>query len=130
MANNKQKESGRILPHSIEAEEAVLGCMLINTNAVPKAIQILEKNSFYSTTNQIIFDSMVELFDHNKTIDYVSITDQLKKNKKLEEIGGAYFITGLSKNAPSAENIDYYAQIVKEKFILRQIIQVSRNISS
>ena len=47
MANNKQKESGRILPHSIEAEEAVLGCMLINTNAVPKAIQILEKNSFY-----------------------------------------------------------------------------------
>ena len=80
MKNNKQKELGRILPHSVEAEEAVLGCMLINTNAVPKAIQILEKNSFYSTTNQIIFDSMVELFDHNKTIDYVSITDQLKKS--------------------------------------------------
>jgi len=129
MANNKQKETGRILPHSIEAEEAVLGCMLINTNAVPKAIQNLEKNSFYSTVNQTIYSSMVKLFDDNKTIDYVSLTDQLKKNKKLDEVGGAYFITGLSKNAPSAENIDYYAQIVKEKFILRQIIQVSRNIS-
>ena len=129
MANSKQKETGRILPHSIEAEEAVLGCMLINTNAVPKAIQNLEKNSFYSTVNQTIYSSMIELFDDNKTIDYVSLTDQLKKNKKLDEVGGAYFITGLSKNAPSAENIDYYAQIVKEKFILRQIIQVSRNIS-
>ena len=129
MANIKQKETGRILPHSLEAEEAVLGCMLINNNAVPKAIQNLEKNSFYSTINQTIYESMVELFEGNKNIDYVSLTDQLKKNKKLEEVGGAYFITGLSKNAPSAENIDYYAQIVKEKFILRQIIQVSRNIS-
>ena len=55
MANSKQKETGRILPHSIEAEEAVLGCMLINTNAVPKAIQNLEKNSFYSTVNQTIY---------------------------------------------------------------------------
>jgi len=130
MANKTiNKSTGRILPHSSEAEEAVLGCMLINTDSVPKAIQNLEINSFYSTINQVIYGNMVELFEHNKTIDYVSLIDQLKKNDKLEDIGGAYYITGLSKNAPSAENIDYYSQIVKEKFILRQIIQVSRNIS-
>jgi replicative DNA helicase len=91
---------------------------------------LLESRSFYNTTNSIIFQNMVELFDDNHKIDYISLTDKLKKNKQLSEIGGAYYITGLSNNAPSAHNVEYYVQIVKEKEILRRIISVSIDIST
>ncbi len=128
MANGKDK--GRISPHSIEAEEAVLGCMLINKAAVSKVIEGLDKSSFYSTPNSIIFESIVDLFNQNKNIDYISLIDSLKKKKELKSVGGAYYITGLSKNAPSAENVEYYMQIVKEKSILRNIINVAVNIST
>ena len=121
---------GRISPHSNEAEEGVLGCMLINSESVAKTIQLLDTKSFYSTNNSIIFKNMVELFEKNKNIDYISLTEQLKKNKQLKIIGGSYFITGLSNNAPSAHNVEYYAQIVKEKEILRRIISVAIDIST
>jgi len=121
---------GRISPHSIEAEEGVLGCMLINSESVPKAIQLIDSKSFYNSNNAIVFNNMVELFEKNKNIDYISITEQLKKNKQLKLIGGSYFITGLSNNAPSAHNVEYYAQIVKEKEILRRIISVAIDIST
>ena len=121
---------GRISPHSIEAEEGVLGCMLINSESIPKAIQLLDSKSFYSTNHSIIFENMVELFDNNKSIDYISLTEQLKKNKQLKNVGGSYFITGLSNNAPAAHNVEYYAQIVKEKEILRRIISVAVDIST
>ena len=121
---------GRISPHSIEAEEGVLGCMLINSESIPKAIQLLDSKSFYSTNHSIIFENMVELFDNNKSIDYITLTEQLKKNKQLKNVGGSYFITGLSNNAPAAHNVEYYAQIVKEKEILRRIISVAVDIST
>ena len=121
----KNKDIGKVSPHSIESEEAVLGSMLINKEAVSKVIQDLDKSSFYSTANSIIFENMVELFNLNLDIDYISLTNQLKKNKKLKDVGGAYYITGLSNNAPSAENIEYYSKIVKEKSILRNIIKVA-----
>ena len=130
MKNNKNTVDGRTFPHSIEAEEGVLGCMLINNESVSKAIQLLDSRSFYNTTNAIIFQNMIELFDDNHKIDYISLTDKLKKNKQLSEIGGAYYITGLSNNAPSAHNVEYYVQIVKEKEILRRIISVSIDIST
>jgi len=131
MTDNKVKDKiTRISPHSIEAEEAVLGCMLINNDSVAKAIQSLDSKSFYSSANSTIFENMKELFEKNNNIDYVSLTDQLKKKKKLDLVGGAYYITGLSNNAPSAHNVEYYADIVKEKEILRRIISVAINIST
>ena len=131
MADNKaQNKITRISPHSIEAEEAVLGCMLINNDSVAKAIQVLDGKSFYSNANSIIFENMKELFEKNNNIDYVSLTDQLKKKKQLDLVGGTYYITGLSNNAPSAQNVEYYADIVKEKEILRRIISVAINIST
>ena len=129
MAINKQNKKVPRMPNDLVAESAVLGCMLINNNSVSKAIQILEPDSFYDFKNKVIFENMIDLFEKNKAIDYVSLIDQLKKNKKLDEIGKSTYITGLSEKAPSAENVEYYAHIVKEKFVLRQIIQVSINIS-
>ena len=130
MANKNSNQQGRISPNSIESEESVLGCMLISNSAVSKAVDALDANSFYSNPNSIIFTNIVELFNENSTIDYITLIDKLKKNKKIDIVGGAYYITGLSTKAPSAENIDYYIQIVKEKAILRHIISVGSDIAS
>ena len=130
MKQENRKNKGRISPHNIEAEEAVLGCMLLSKNAVSKSLQSLTKESFYTTANSIIFSNMIELYDKDETIDNVTVCEQLTKNKQLKNVGGSYYITGLSNNAPTAENVDFYAKIVKEKYILRTIINTASRIST
>jgi len=126
---SKEKNELRVAPFSEEAEMAVLGCILIDSESANKAMQLLKANDFNLERHQLIYDGFIELYNKNKNIDYVSITEQLKKNKSLDPIGGAYYITGLTNSAPSAQNIEYYANIVKEKSILRNIIKVARDIS-
>ena len=127
---NKLKDSiAKMSPHSIEAEQATLGCMLINQESVSKAIQELTSNSFYDKSNAIIFENMQKLFNDNENIDYVSLGNQLEKNKQLDSIGGYHYLTMLTDKAPSAHSVDYYANIVKEKEILRRIISVAVNIT-
>ena len=93
MANkNENIDLGKILPNIIEAEEAVLGCVLIDSEAMSKAMQLLNKDDFYKTANAIIFDAMLTLFEKNHQIDYVTIIEQLKKNKLLKDVGDAYYI--------------------------------------
>ena len=129
MLNNDQT-SIRVPPQSSNAEAAVIGCMLIDPKSIPKAFQILNINSFYNSSNSLIFKIMLELFDENKTIDTISVISELEKKGKLETIGGAYYITGLSSEAPTSENIEYYANLVQEKYILRKIIETSRDLST
>ena len=128
MADKKQPV--RLPPQSVEAEQAVLGCMLIDPEAAPRVFHTLTANSFYSTAHAHIYSAMAALFEKNAAIDTISVTDQLKKSGKLEDVGGAYFITGLSSDAPSATNVEYYAKIVKEKEILRSIIQSAVQMST
>ena len=120
----------RLPPQSVEAEQAVLGCMLIDPEAAPRVFHTLTANSFYNTAHAHIYSAMSALFEKNASIDTISVTDQLKKSGKLEDVGGAYFITGLSSDAPSATNVEYYAKIVKEKEILRSIIQSAVQMST
>ena len=120
----------RLPPQSVEAEQAVLGCMLIDPEAAPRVFHTLTATSFYSTAHAHIYSAMSALFEKNAAIDTISVTDQLKKSGKLEDVGGAYFITGLSSDAPSATNVEYYAKIVKEKEILRSIIQSAVQMST
>ena len=96
MADNNKNTLGRIPPHSLEAEEAVLGCMLINNSSVSNAIDGLQISSFYNPSNATIFENIVELFNENLSIDYVALIDRLKKKKKLSSVGGSYYVTGLS----------------------------------
>ncbi len=127
---NTKDQPLRTEPQSIEAEKAVLGSMLISNEAVPRAMTFLKEDSFFDKKHQIIYKNIIELFETNTAIDSVSLLNNLKKNKQLDQVGGAYYITGLSNDAPSFENIEYYAQIVKEKFVLRTIINVAKDISS
>jgi len=129
MADKNTENTGRISPHNIEAEEAVLGCMLLSKNAVSKSIQLLNNESFYKSAHSIIFKNMIELYDKNDNVDTVTLCEQLTKNKQLKEIGGSYYITGLSNKAPTTESVDYYAKIVKEKYILRTIITAASQMS-
>ena len=128
--DNKENKKLRVSPHSKDAESAVVGCMLIDPQAIPKAFQILNIDSFYNPANAIIFKVMLGLFDTNKTIDTISIIAELEKKGEIDNVGGPYYITGLSAEAPTSENIEYYAKLVQEKYILRKIIETSRNMST
>ena len=129
MPKNNENIDAKILPNIGEAEEAVLGSILIDAEAMAKSMQILDKNDFYKSANATIYDNMLFLFEKNIQIDYVTIIEQLKKNKVLEQVGDAYYITNLTEKAPSAHNVEYYAKLVKEKSILRNIINVSRGLT-
>ena len=118
----------KMMPYAPEAEKAVLGCMLINQESVSIAIQKLSSTSF-EKKNSLIFKNMERLFNNNENIDYVSLGNELEKNNELELIGGYHYLTGLANNAPSAESVDYYANIVKEYEIKRRIIEVSQKIN-
>ena len=93
MADNNQ--ALKLPPQSLEAERAVLGCMLIDPEAVNRTLHILTDKSFYNSIHAHIYSAISNLFEKNETVDNITVTDELKKIGKLEEVGGAYYITGL-----------------------------------
>ncbi len=119
----------RMPPQDNTAEKAVLGSMLIAPEAVGKALEILQSDDFYKGAHREIFRVMQELFAKTEPIDILTVGDALQKEKKLEEIGGNYFLTQLSNNIPSAANVEYHARIVLEKSLLRRLINISTEIS-
>lgn len=129
MAINKQELHLTVQPQAIEAEQAVLGSMLISKEAVSKAFQWLSANNLYKDAHVRIFSCMIALFEKGEPIDTVSVVDRLKKKKELESVGGAYYITGLVESVPTTANVEHYAKIVLEKHLLRKLIQVSHEVS-
>ena len=91
-----KKQTLKLPPQSLEAEQAVLGCMLIDPEAVPRAFHFLTEKSFFNLAHVHVYTAISNLFEKNETVDNITVTDELKKIGKLEEVGGAYFITGLS----------------------------------
>ncbi len=116
-------------PQAIEAEQAVLGSMLSSKEAASKVFGILKTEHFYRDTHARIFSAMTELYGESISIDTISVIDQLKKKKELDQVGGAYYITGLVESVPTVANVENYARIVLEKALLRQLITISHNIS-
>lgn len=125
----KLKAAAKQPPAAVEVEMSVLGAMLIENNAVPKAIEILKPEAFYDKKNRIIFEAMISLYESDEPIDTVSVYEELKKSGKAEEAGGAAYIGKLSQDISSAANIEYHARIVLEKWILRQLISSSMEIA-
>ncbi len=116
-------------PAAPEIEASVLGAMLIEKEAVPKAIELLTAESFYLKEHRLIFEAMVSLFDSGEPIDTVTLYEELKKREHLEEVGGAVYLSKLSQNISSAANIEYHAKIILEKEILRGLITSSHEIA-
>lgn len=126
MANTKLKNHNlsieKIPPQSLQAETAILGSMLIEEEAIAKAIEIIGENAFYKEAHRMIYRTIVDLFSRNSAVDLVTLTEELKKKGQLDAVGGAPYITLMTSSIPTAANIEHYAKIVKEKSILRQLI--------
>ena len=125
-----QNSEVRLPPNSIEAEQALLGCILIENSAISKVVSILQPDSFYKPAHSKIYKVMLELFEENETIDTITVVDKLQKSGELENVGGAYYIAGLSTETASSENVEYYGKIVADKSTLRHIISTSIDLST
>jgi len=120
----------RIPPQNIEAEEAVLGAILIDRNAMYKVADILQTDDFYKPAHQTIYRTILDLFSKAEPIDIVSVSNRLKDTDALKNIGGSSTLSALVNKVSSASNIYYYAQIVHQKKILRDLISASSDIAS
>lgn len=109
---------------------AVLGSVLIDENAISTAAESLTSDSFYKDTHRKIFDAMINLYTANKAVDLITLTDALKRSAVLEEVGGMSFLAALANSVPTAANVNHYITIVKEKSILRALINSSTRIVS
>jgi len=129
-AKKKDVATDRMPPQAVEEEKAVLGSILIDREALSKTIEILDEKAFYKTQNQKIYQAALALYEKNIEVDYVTITDQLERMGVLEEVGGAYYVTELANAVPSAASVEYYANIVLEKALLRNLIGVCNEITA
>lgn len=120
----------RVPPQNIEAEQAVLGAMLIDKEAIAKATEVLSADDFYREAHRVIFSAMLELYNKNEAVDMVTVTEIIKRDNKLEDIGGIAYITSLANVVLTAANVKYHADIVAEKSVLRQLVRVSTEIAA
>lgn len=121
-------DGGKLQPQAVELEEAVLGAMMLEKNAVNEGIEILQPESFYKEAHQKIFRAIVELFQESEPIDILTVTDKLRKTAVLDEVGGPYYISQLTNKVASAANIQFHARIISQKYILRELIRISTEI--
>ena len=118
----------RIPPQNLEAEQSVLGSMIIEKEAIFTASELLRNHDFYRTAHQKIFDAIIALSERNEPVDLVTLAEELERRRSLEEVGGMAYLVSLANAVPTAANVRYYAQIVQEKSILRSLINAATNI--
>ncbi|MGD1026617.1 replicative DNA helicase [Candidatus Binatus soli] len=120
----------RVPPNNLEAEQSVLGAILLLNEAINHAIEILAAEDFYRESHRQIFQSMVELTDRGEPVDAITLTDILRNKGLLEQIGGSAYIAELASVVPTASNVPYYARIVREKSVLRSLASIATDIAS
>lgn len=121
-------EHGKLQPQAVDLEEAVLGAMMLEKEAVNTAIDILQPKSFYKDSHQKIFGVIQDLFQKSEPIDILTITNSLKQNGELEIVGGPFYITQLTNRVASAANVEFHARIIAQKYIQRELIRISTEI--
>lgn len=119
---------GKLPPQAPDLEEAVLGALMLEKNALTEVIDILKPESFYVEAHQRIFEAIYNLFQKNSPIDLLTVIAELRAMGALELVGGAYYITQLTDRVVSAANIEYHARIISQKYIQRELIKVSSEI--
>ena len=118
----------RVPPHNVEAEESVLGSMLLSKDAIAEVLELLREDDFYRPAHRTVFRSVLELYGHGDAVDAVTVQEELRRNGSLADIGGAPFLHTLVASVPTAANASYYARIVKEAGVLRRLIDVGTQI--
>lgn len=128
-ATKSPMDIGRIPPQAIDLEQAVLGAIMIDANALNNAIDILKtKEAFYDPKHQMIYEAIATLYNSTTPVDMLTVTEQLRKLGTLETAGGAYYISTLTNKIASAAHVEHHARIVVEKYIQREIISISNDI--
>ena len=129
--NNAQDEVDRlkIPPHSIEAEQSVIGSMLIEPDTWDKVAEIVIEADFYNRSHQVIYRAILKLLAQNQPVDVITVSELLEQNDELEDAGGFAYLADLAKNTPSAANVVSYAKIIKERAITRELIGVAHDIA-
>ena len=121
---------GRIPPQNLDAEQSVLGAILLDPDSIVSVMEFLVPEDFYRINHQVIFKAMVELNNDSSPIDIVSVAERLNQNKQLENAGGQFYLLELAEKVPTASNVEYYSKIVSEKSTLRKLIRTSTDIAT
>lgn len=124
-----KKSTLKLPPQNLEAEQSVLGALMIDKNAIIQVADILSSQDFYHPSNAQIYEAVMDLYEKRQPIDILSLTTKLKENDLLKKIGGSTYLSKLVESVPTSSHIGHYAQIVKEKKILRDLINASADIT-
>ena len=119
---------GKVQPQAVPLEEAVLGALMLDKDALPIVMDIVRPESFYKEAHQVIYKAMLRLFEKSQPIDLLTVTEEVKKDGALEMVGGPYYIVELTNRVASAANIEYHARIIAQKHIQRELIRVSTDV--
>ena len=127
--SDPQIEALRVPPQSIEAEQSVLGGLLLDNTAWDRISDVMSDTDFYRGDHRLIFQHIMMLIEANRPADVLTVAESLERSAKLEEVGGQAYLGSLSMNTPSAANITRYAEIVRERAIMRQLAQTGAEIA-
>ncbi len=119
---------GRIPPHSVEAEQSILGAMILDKEAINTAVEIIKPEDFYKEANGEIYEAILVLFNKNEPVDLITLSEELKRRGTLEHVGGVTYLANLSSGVATTANAEYYCKIVKDKSTLRRLIKSSNQI--
>lgn len=119
---------GKKPPQNVEAEQCLLGCLMLDKNAIVKVADFISTQDFYKDTHKEIYSAMLELFEKMEPIDIISVSTKLKEREKLEQLGGSAYLTSLINTVPTATHVANYSKIVREKKVLRDLIETSEEI--
>ncbi|MCL5958589.1 MAG: replicative DNA helicase, partial [Chloroflexi bacterium] len=133
-ANRLENEAAIVadkpVPHNLEAEEATLGCLLIDRDAIIKVASFLQPGDFFSERNGLLYRVRLDLYDHQQPGDFVTICDELERRGQLEAVGGAAYVSSLVSAVPTAVHIEHYARIVERTAIMRRLISAAGQIAA
>lgn len=118
----------RELPHSREAEESVIGCILTSPESMAQSAEIITADDFYYVQNREIYKTAMELFNENIPIDYVTVLNRLNQHDKIDAVGGNDYLTAMAMNAPTTQYVEYYSEIIREKAQLRRLINAGKKV--
>ncbi len=120
----------RVLPHSLEAEQSVIGSMLMDREAIITASEIVTADDFYQHQYGVMYESMVELFNEGKPVDLVTLQNRLKEKDVPPEVSSLEFVRDIITTVPTSANVKYYATIVRRRAVLRRLIRVNEEIAN